>query len=347
MADASIKSIAELAGVSTATVSRCLDPRYTNSVLEKKRKKILGIQKQLGYETNVFGRKLRRKCTETITLVLPLSIFKNPTYPDYSGHNAKLFFEMIKGVSVEAQKYGYDIKMLPLFDDNPETIENVLSKVGFPHSDGVILAGIYELEKLYQSIKEKQIPVIVTGTHVIELKELTQVVSDAREAVSQAMRYFHSKGHRKIAFAAPNCEYVNDPSISHRFSAFRNTLMDLRIYDEKLIFKFENEIAVRNWLTENHRDLPFSALFCCNDAMAFRFIRELEVLNLSAPRDLAVIGYDNNSVYTEEIGLSTIAIPRYETGCEALKTIVQMIEKKRNVNGNVIIPAKFIEGRTS
>jgi hypothetical protein len=33
--------------------------------------------------------------------------------------------------------------------------------------------------------------------------------------------------------------------------------------------------------------------------------------------------------------------------CEALKTIVQMIEKKRNVNGNVIIPAKFIEGRTS
>lgn len=347
MANVSINSVAKLAGVSSATVSRCLDPRYSNSVLEKKRKKILEAQKKLGYEGNVFARKLRRKCTETITLVLPLSLFKNPVYPDYSGHNAKLFFEMIKGVSAEAQKCGYDIKMLPLFDDTPETIESVLSQVGFPHSDGVILAGIYELEKLYLSIKEKQIPVIVTGTHVVEMSELTQVVSDARDAVSQAMRYFYGKGHRRIAFAAPDLEYIKDPSISHRFSAFRDTLMDLRVYDERLIFEFKNEMSVRKWLAENQRALPFTALFCCNDAMAFRFVRELEALNISVPKDLAVIGYDNNSVYTEEIGLSTIAIPRYEIGCEALKTIVQTIETKRSVNGNVIIPAKFIEGRTS
>ncbi len=347
MADVSIKSIAKLAGVSTATVSRCLDPRYTSSVLEKKRKKILGIQKQFGYETNVFGRKLRMKCTETITLVLPLNVFNNPPYPDFSGHNAMLFFETIRGVTTEAQKCGYDIKMLPLFDENPETIEKVLSRVGFPHSDGVILAGIYELEKLYLAIKEKQIPVIVAGTHIAEMSGITQVGSDSQNAVRQAMRHLYDKGHRKIAFAAPVDKYMKSPSISQRFTSFRNTLMDLRVYDEKLIFEFENEIAIRNWLAKNHGSLPFTALFCGNDAIAFRFIRELEVLKMSVPRDLAVIGYDNNSVYTEALSLSTIAIPRYEIGCEALKTVVQMIATKRNVNGNIIIPAKFIEGRTS
>jgi DNA-binding LacI/PurR family transcriptional regulator len=347
MAEVSIKSIAELAGVSTATVSRCLDPRYTSSVLEKKRKKILGIQKRLGYETNVFGRKLRMKCTETITLVLPLNVFNNPPYPDFSGHNAKLFFETIRGVTTEAQKCGYDIKMLPLFDDNPKTIEKVLSRVGFPHSDGVILAGIYELEKLYLAIKEKQIPVIVAGTHIAEMSGITQIASDSQDAVRQAMRHLYDKRHRKIAFAVPNDEYMKSPSISQRFNSFRNALMDMRVYNEKLVFKFENELAVRNWLAENHAPLPFTALFCSNDAMAFRFIRELEILKMGVPRDLAVIGYDNNSVYTEDIGLSTIAIPHYEIGCEALKTVVQMIETKRNVNGNIIIPAKFMEGRTS
>jgi DNA-binding LacI/PurR family transcriptional regulator len=351
MANVSIKSIAELAGVSSATVSRCLDPRYTNSVLEKKRKKILDIQKHLGYETNVFARKLRRQCTETITLVLPLDAFKNPIYPDFSGHNYKLTLEIINGISMEAQKCGYDMKMLHLFDDKPETLENMVSKVGFPHSDGVILLGIYGLEKCYSAINEKQVPVIVAGTHIAEMRNITQVVSDSQDAVNQAMRHLYEKGHRKIAFAAVSdyvsYKYLKIPPAEQRFISFRNTLMYLHIYDENLIFKFENEIAVRRWLAENHGNLPFTALFCCNDAMAFRFIRELEVLNLSVPRDLAVIGYDNNSVYADDIGLSTIAIPYHEIGCEALKTIVQIIETKRNINRNVIIPAKFIRGRTS
>lgn len=347
MAEVSIKSIAELAGVSTATVSRCLDPRYTNSVLEKKRKKILEIQKQLGYETNGFGRKLRRQCTETITLVLPLSIFKNPLYTDFSGHNAMLLFEMIRGVTMEAQKCGYDIKMLPWFGDDFQALEEVVSKVGFPHSDGVILAGIYELEKIYSAIKEKQVPVIVAGTHIAETSGITQVASDSHDAVRQAMTHLYDKGHRSIAFVAPDTEYMKSPSISNRFNSFRNTLMDMRVYNEKLVFELGNEISVRNWLAENHKKLPFSALFCCNDAMAFRFIRELELLKISVPGDLAVIGYDNNSVYVKDIGLSTIAIPCYEIGCEALKTIVQIIETKRNVNGNIIVPAKFMKGRTS
>ncbi|OGV55719.1 MAG: hypothetical protein A2017_03295 [Lentisphaerae bacterium GWF2_44_16] len=350
MAEASIKRIAELAGVSSATVSRCLDPRHSSSVLEKKRTKILGIQKKLGYETNVFARKLRRKCTETITLVLPLSVFENPAYPDFSGHNTKLFFEIIKGVTMEAQKCGYDIKMLPLFDDSPETLKNAVAKAGFPYSDGVILAGIHELEKLHSAIKEKQIPVIVAGTHIAEMNNITQVASNPQSAIDEALKHLYKKGHRKIAFAAPekvNAVNEENSSIVQRFTLFRNTLMNLNTYNEKLILAFEDEISVRKWLAENYKKLPFTALLCCNDAMAFRFIRELEALNLSVPKDLAIIGYDNNSVYTEENGLSTVAIPHYEIGSEALKAIVQMIETKRDINGNIILPAKFIKGKTS
>ena len=350
MPEASIKRIAELAGVSSATVSRCLDPRHSSSVLGKKRTKILAIQKELKYETNVFARKLRRKCTETITLVLPMSIFENPIYPDFSGHNAKLFFEIMKGVTMEAHKCGYDMKMLPLFDDSPETLERLVAKVGFPHSDGVILVGIYELEELYLAIKKKQIPVIVAGTHIAEMGKITQVASDPQGAITEAMKDLYEKGHRKIAFAAPEkISFENPPSPCYRsrFISFRNILMDLHIYNENLIFEFKDEISVRNWLAENHGQLPFSALLCCNDAMAFRFIRELKILNLSVPGDLAVIGYDNNSVYAEGSGLTTIAIPHYEIGCEALKAIVQMVEMKRGIDGNIVIPATFIEGKTS
>ena len=64
-----LKDIAQMAGVSTATVSHVInDTRY---VTDETKKKVLDIIEQVGYRTNFIARSLRSKKTNTIGLIVP------------------------------------------------------------------------------------------------------------------------------------------------------------------------------------------------------------------------------------------------------------------------------------
>ena len=118
-----IKTVAEKAGVSTATVSRVLSD-YPG-VKEKTRKKVLKVISELNYEINVVARNLRQRKTNTIGVII--------------GNVLSQFYSIIaKSVEDAANKSGYNT-ILCNGDDNPEKELEYLKILKANRVDGVIL----------------------------------------------------------------------------------------------------------------------------------------------------------------------------------------------------------------
>ena len=76
---------------------------------------------------------------------------------------------------------------------------------------------------------------------------------------------------------------------------------------------------------------PPTALFCFNDRMAMGAYRAAAELGLRIPADLSVIGFDNQEIIADGLypGLTTVALPHYEMGQWAMRTLLRRIESRR------------------
>jgi LacI family transcriptional regulator len=113
-----------------------------------------------------------------------------------------------------------------------------------------------------------------------------------------------------------------------RFAGFADTLARSGIaFDQKHYYHGnyrENSgyQAAKLMLLSN--DLP-EILICANDNMAIGAIRAFEENRLRVPEDIAVTGFDDSDT-AAVAGLTTISIPRYETGYLAAKKLLEMIQ---------------------
>jgi LacI family transcriptional regulator len=76
-----------------------------------------------------------------------------------------------------------------------------------------------------------------------------------------------------------------------------------------------------------------TALFCYNDRMAMGAYRAATELGLDIPRDLSIVGFDNQELIAANLfpGLTTVALPHYEMGVWAVETLVQLLRGEAEV----------------
>ncbi len=341
-----LTDIAAAAGVSSATVSRALDPRRAEAVHPDTRDKIRRIQRQLGFESDSLARKLRRRRTEVLALLVPGNLFGPPSVPDFSGHNAQLAFAMIGGALAEAREWGYEVKIQPVDADHDDPDE-ILPRLRYPHADGALILGLAHLASLGERAVEEGIPAVAMSSYVVPGGALSQVSAETREAYVEAIDLAVARGHRRLGFISHRLGMEHEyAGISMRFRDYRESLADHGLYDESAVIALPDELALRAWLDEQGGELPWTAICCVNDALAARFVRECRLRHIRVPEDVAVLGYDNNPVYVEREGLATIAIPHRQIGHEAAKTLIQAIEAKTSFPGKRVLPATFQPGST-
>ncbi len=93
-------------------------------------------------------------------------------------------------------------------------------------------------------------------------------------------------------------------------------------------------------------DLP-EAVFCANDQMAIGFIKAMQEKNLSAPDDIAIVGFDDIQIarYMRP-SLTTIGTSRYEWGSNAATQLIDFLEKEKPFQP-VRIPTRLIQRQSS
>lgn len=312
-----IQEVAKQAGVSVATVSRVLN--NSGAVSVNTRNKVQSVIDELNYQPNLLGRNLRRSETRMILVLL-----QNIANPFYS--------KVVKGMEDTAHENGYNVLIC-----NTNTnidLENVyLDFLRNKLVDGVIFActamGTKEFNKL-----AKQYPVVLCNEYAKDIKAPI-VTIDNEVAGYDATSHLIKLGHRKIAMITVN----NIGSSYDRMNGYKRALKDasLDIDEEYIVYQnFSYKGGIRGIKELFELKEPPTAVFCISDLVAVGAIKELKRQGFKVPEDVAVVGFDNNSIAPMyEPSITTIAQPRYDIGKITMEIMLERI--KGNVNSSHIV----------
>ncbi len=331
MSEASIKEVAKLAGVSIATVSRCLNT--PEKVTEKTRLRVQDAIVQTGYLPNTLAQSFRRGRTNMVMVVLP-SI------------GDPFFTAVMHGIRTAAKAKGYSI----LIDEtqfNTMTADEIGAMVVSKQTDGIILlASMSPFGTEVLSSKSRRALPIVIGCETVspELAHFPSVHIDNVAAATEATNYLISNGHKRIAmiYGPETSLLTKDREFGYRAAMHKSKLPieDGWIVEGQLTIDGARR-ATRKLLNHKHRP---TAIFCANDEMAIGCIHEIKASGMSIPKDVSVIGFDDIR-YAEVLDppLTTIGQPAEEIGERVMYRLCREIEiGQQEDNIPEIVPHKLI-----
>lgn len=313
-----IKEIAKIAGVSTATVSKVLNKKDKN-ISEPTRQKVLDIVKEHNYIPNTIARSLVTRQTKTIGLVIP--DIANPFFP-----------ELARGAEDKANESGYNIIFCNT-DDNVDKEEKYINMLIEKMIDGIIFTQSAKRTKGFEKLKIGSTPIVLIDRDMELEGVVGKVLVDNFTGAYDGVNYLLNKGYRKIAFITGA---LTTNTSKNRLNGYKRALEDFNFpYDEAYVlageYKSEWGFSAIKQLLDN--DIDFDAVFCGNDLIAISAIKALKDAGKSIPNDVAVLGFDD--IYMAkfiEPELSTIRQPNYEMGYRAVEILVDILENPEDVD---------------
>lgn len=307
---ATIKQVAQYAGVSVATVSRALNK--SGYVKQETQDKIDKAIKALNYHPNETARTLYKRQSKMIGLLLP--DISNP------------FFTVVaRGVEDEAMEKGYHIILGN--GDNNEDKELAYLNTFKVHNCSGIIASQLSSKETFDSFKTYQMPFVL----------LDRVYEDHEFVETNHLKGGHLQAQAVIKGDAQSVllleQELSYKSFRERWLGAKTTLEDHHI---KYITANEltmTEDKLYQLINENQLD----SIICSNDVGAFQIMSMLYNLNYNVPNDIQVVGYDDiplSSMYSPS--LTTIHQPAYLIGKKACQQLIKQLEGKKREHHEIL-----------
>ncbi len=325
---ANIRDVAEKAGVSVSTVSHVINE--TRFVSEETRGRVVSTMEALNYQPNRLARSLRRKDKRTNTLGLLIPDSMNP-----------FFAEVLRGVEDASFEANYNV-FLCNSDNSPEKELNYLEVLIGKQIDGIILVSTDTMDSL-ELLDRRNITTVVVDRQIGKNNHDSVMVEN--EVGGQiATNYLLDHGHQRIGcITGPS---ALTPS-AKRVQGYRKALEDEKLpVDEALIVQGDFRPQSGYSRMKELLDIPSppTAVFACNDMMAFGAMRAINEQNLNVPGDISVIGFDDIllSSYTAP-PLTTVVQPSYEMGMIAAEILINRLENADSPPKHEILSLSLVE----
>lgn len=188
-----LKQLSKRLNLSQTTVSRALNG-YPE-VSAKTRQRVIEMARELGYAPNQQARRLATGKTMAIGHVLPRSPNEmlNP-----------IFMEFIAGAGLVYAKYGYDMMISVVPNDNEEAIYQEIA--ARKKVDGIIVHAPRKDEQRHKLLKKLGIPFLMHGRITGAEDDTSWVDINNLQAFERATRFLLDLGHRRIGFLNGNEE---------------------------------------------------------------------------------------------------------------------------------------------
>ena len=322
-----IREVADLAGVSTATVSRVINGRA--EVSEKARKAVMRVVREHGYSTNRTARALSGGRTGLVGVMSPVV------------HHS--YFSVILDGAGEAL-YEHDMRMVlcPTHHEHEREV-TLLERLMHGTTDGAVLILPEESGEELSALHEHGYRFVIIDPHK-SLDERVPTVSAAHTSgASEAVEHLLSLGHRRIAAITGPRGWI---ATEERLRGYRAALAAVGVMPDPLL-EVESDFSDRGGFqaTEALLELPDppTAIFAFNDMLAIGAMQAARARGIRIPQDLSVVGFDDTfeaSIVTPT--LTTVRQPLAEMGRMAVALLVRLLQNQRIEALHVELATKLV-----
>ena len=331
-----IKEVAKAAGVSDRTVSRVVHSHKMVDAVT--RANVTRIIEELGYVPNRAARLIRSNRSGVVGLMTDV-VATTPFSTD-----------IVRGIQEAMEKTDYSLLTVNTGGDL-ERVHRSWQRMRSYRVEGVIFVTMFE-RKLQAGELDPSVKTVLVNCYPDANTPAPIIVPDEPAGITASVRAVLKEGHRKIGYVRINPEIM---AAKIRERSLRRCLAEngITINEKWFVAGLEGPVFGDRFVAfENARallqaeDRP-SALFCGNDEIALQVFCAATSLGLRVPQDLSIVGFDDFKVVTEVMRpqLSTVALPYFEMGNAAVKTICSMLAGKE-VSSTSKVECKFVPRET-
>jgi len=320
----SIQKIAQLAGVSVATVSRVLN--NSDTVKAKNRDRVLQAIKEANYQPNLLARQLRT--SRSYMILVMVSNIANP-----------FCAEVVKGIEEQAEKNGYRI----LLCNSGSDIER--SRSGLSLLTGKMVDGIITMDAF---TRLTELAALIGDAPWVQCAEYADAGAVSCVGINDVAASQHvvsrlaDGGRQRIAL-------INH-DLSYKYARLRErgykSVLHLRDLSYQAI-EYASDLSAAAGMAAMTRLLTTEprpdAVFAVSDTLAAGALRAIEKAGLRIPQDIAVVGFDGTEL-SEMVSppLSTIKQPSRDIGRKAVDLLLNKIDNPDAPTERVMMNWHFI-----
>ncbi len=309
---ATMREIAELAGVSRTTVSFVLNQTPNTNIPEETRERVIKIARQLNYVANAKAINLVTGRTQTLALVVRQTNHHLPVQV--------LLNETLCGLTQVLAPSGYHCIVIPDTSSSDYVQLARSQKV-----DGLIISEPILDDPMILTLYDEGIPIVLMGT--MEGDPLPSIDIDMVKCAVMAVEHLIALGHTRVAHITHGP--LTYAAARGRLAGYRNALAAANIpFDDALVqegdFIDESGYQAMQILL----DLPErpTAVFAGSDTIALGAISAIHHQHLKIPDDISVVGFDDIPLISHlDPGLTTIHLPALELGWHAGRILLALI----------------------
>jgi len=306
-----LDDVARVAGVSTATVSRCLNSpgQVAKSTLDK----VMKTVEELGYTPHFGARVMAARRSFTIGAIIPTM------------ENA-IFARGLQAFQEELHARGYTL-LVSSSAYQPEIERDQIRTLVARGADALLVIGYDREPDIYEYLRKRNVPVLVAWTYATG-HSLPCVGFDNRNSMRRLAEKVIGLGHQRIGVISGIID-GNDRAYE-RLEGIKDALrdkgmgLDMLQVVETTYGVQSGEQALASLLAGTR---PPTVIMCGNDVLATGALRLAAERGLKVPEDLSITGFDDielASIVTP--GLTTVHVPHREMGRKAATQLANLVE---------------------
>ena len=306
-----IRQVAELAGVSIATVSRVINGHP--DVSSETREAVQRVIRDRGYQA---GARPRPGPTGLIGVMVPL------VHPGY-------FSQILAGAAEAAYEHDMRVVLCPTGHSRSREM-SLLDRLTGGEADGAVVILPEESGEEFAALAERGFPFVIVDPRTDIADGIPVVCAAHSSGATQATRHLLSLGHRRIGVIAGPRGWV---ATEERLRGYHAAVAAAGILPDPALIQHANfridggrEAATR---LLGLPDLP-TAIFAFNDGMAIGAMQAASARGLRVPDDVSVVGFDDTIEAAITVpALTTVRQPLAELGRTAVSLLVRRLQNRR------------------
>jgi LacI family transcriptional regulator len=330
---ASLREVAERAGVSIATVSRVVNS--PDKVVPQTRAAVEKALRDLDYRPSRVARRLRVNAGRSYLVGLVVPDIQNP-----------FFAELARGVEDAASASEYAV-LLCNSDESLEKERFYLGVMRAESVDGVILPPFDDSDPAVLELANGGTPVVCVDRSLSDLKTDLVEVDNYRGAFD-AVTHLLDKGHTRIGLIGGRARVS---TMRERRRGYVEALRARGVpLDKQLTRAGDHKLESGRTLAGALLDLkePPTALFVVNNLMTVGALTAIHQRGLHVPRDLALVGFDDLP-WAEAFDppLTVVRQPAYQLGRQAMELLLRRLDEPARPPVTVCLPPELVIRRSA